>query len=184
MKWEDEVEEAARSDELAEGRLKNRGRAEMVRAINFMSRAEAQLNDGRAEEALPLERQALASLERGPSTRRRYFLRTLARSSIAHRHHAAIAPPTGAKRVRGCATAPPIPCPRRSNRQREVMRELVSAAAGTSSVDASLAARVAAIDPASPELQKAAVGIADRSAASTSGAVRFEPRCRRSPHTR
>ena len=72
----DEVEEAANSDELAEGRLENRGRAEMVRAINFMSRAEAQLNDGRAEEALPLERQALASLERALD-RRRYFLRTL-----------------------------------------------------------------------------------------------------------
>jgi hypothetical protein len=40
------------------------------------------------------------------------------------------------------------------------MRELVSAAAGISAVDASLAARVAAIDPASPDLQKAAVGIA------------------------
>ena len=46
---EDEVEEAAHSDELAEGRLQNTGRAEMLRAINAMSRAEAQLNDGRAE---------------------------------------------------------------------------------------------------------------------------------------
>ena len=45
---EDEVEEAAQSDELAEGRLQNTGRAEMLRAINAMSRAEAQLNDGRA----------------------------------------------------------------------------------------------------------------------------------------
>ena len=73
---EDEVEEAAHSHELAEGRLENRGRAEMLRAINFMSRAEAQLNDGRADEALAFERQALASLERALD-RRRYFLRTL-----------------------------------------------------------------------------------------------------------
>ena len=74
-----------------------------------MSRAEAQLNDGRAEEALVFERQALASLERALD-RRRYFLRTLARS-IAHRHHAAADRPTGARRVRGCATAPPMPPP-------------------------------------------------------------------------
>ena len=44
---EDELEEAAKSDELVEGRLQNTGRAEMLRAINAMSRAEAQLNDGR-----------------------------------------------------------------------------------------------------------------------------------------
>ena len=57
-------------------------------------------------------------------------------------------------------------------RQREVMRELASAAARTPAVDASLAARVAAIDPASPELQKAAVGIATaRSLEERSGAI-------------
>jgi hypothetical protein len=154
---EDEVEEAARSDELAEGRLENRGRAEMVRAINFMSRAEAQLNDGRAEEALPLEREALASLERALD-RRRYFLRTLPDRSRIDTTRRLTADRREARswvRERGAN-----PVPSAIERQREVMRELVSAAAGPSSVDASLAARVAAIDPASPELQKAAVGIA------------------------
>ena len=48
----------------------------MLRAINAMSRAEAQLNEGRAAEALVFERQALASLERALD-RRRYFMRTL-----------------------------------------------------------------------------------------------------------
>ena len=42
---------------------------------------------------------------------------------------------------------------------RRVMRELVSAAGGTASIDAALAARVAAIDPAAIELQQAAVAI-------------------------
>ena len=48
----------------------------MLRAINFMSRAEAELNAGRAVEALVLEREALKALERA-FDRRRYFLRTL-----------------------------------------------------------------------------------------------------------
>src|SRR4029079_11994766 len=73
---EDELEEAAKSDELSEGRSQNTGRAERLRAINAMSRAEAQLNDGRAADALVFEKQALASLERALD-RRRYFLRTL-----------------------------------------------------------------------------------------------------------
>jgi hypothetical protein len=154
---QDEVEEAAHSHELAEGRLENRGRAEMVRAINFMSRAEAQLNDGRAEAALVLERQALASLERALD-RRRYFLRTLpdrARIDTTRRLTADRREARSWVRDRAAAVVPTS-----IDRQRDVMRELVSAAAGTSAVDASLAARVAAIDPASPDLQKAAVGIA------------------------
>ncbi|HEX6162664.1 MAG TPA: hypothetical protein VFZ31_04835, partial [Vicinamibacterales bacterium] len=73
---QDEVEEAAHSHELAEGRLENSGRAEMLSAINAMSRAETHLNDGRLKEALVFERQALTHLERALD-RRRYFLRTL-----------------------------------------------------------------------------------------------------------
>ena len=154
---EDEVEEAAHSHELAEGRLENHGRAEMVRAINFMSRAEAQLNDGRAEDALVLERQALASLERALD-RRRYFLRTLpdrARIDTARRLTADRREARPWIRERADRATPPA-----IEQQRGVMRDLVAAAAGTLVTDASLAARVAAIDPSSPELQKAAVGIA------------------------
>jgi hypothetical protein len=166
---EDEVEEAAHSHELAEGRLENRGRAEMVRAINFMSRAEAQLNDGRAAEALVFERQALASLERALD-RRRYFLRTLpdrARIDTTRRLTADRREARSWVRDRAASATPSSIA-----RQREVMRELASAAAQTPAVDASLAARVAAIDPASPELQKAAVGIATaRSPDERSGAM-------------
>lgn len=74
---QDEVEEAEHSHELQEGRLENRGRAEMLRAINEMSRAEARLNAGDTAGALPAERAALAALQRA-FDRRRYFLRTLA----------------------------------------------------------------------------------------------------------
>ena len=154
---QDEVEEAAHSHELAEGRLENRGRAEMVRALNFMSRAEAQLNDGRAEDALVLERQALASLERALD-RRRYFLRTLPdRSRIDTTRRLSADGRDARPWVRERASAA---SPSSIQQQRQVMRELASAAAGTTPLDASLAARVAAIEPASPELQKAAVAIA------------------------
>ena len=166
---EDEVEEAAHSHELAEGRLENRGRAEMVRAINFMSRAEAQLNDGRAEDALVLERQALVSLERALD-RRRYFLRTLPdRSRIDLTRRLTADRREARPWVREPATAAP---PRLLQRQREVMRELVAAAAATTTPQASLAARVAAIEPASPELQQAAVAIATaRSAEERAAAI-------------
>jgi len=166
---EDEVEEAAHSHELAEGRLENRGRAEMVRALNFMSRAEAQLNDGRAEEALVFERQALASLERALD-RRRYFLRTLPDRSRIDTTRRLTADRSEARpwvRDRSEAAVPAS-----TQQQREVMRALVAAAAGTTAIDASLAARVAAIEPASPELQKAAVGIATaRSAEERAAAI-------------
>jgi hypothetical protein len=166
---EDEVEEATHSHELAEGRLENPGRAEMLRAINFMSRAEAQLNDGRAEDALVLERQALASLERALD-RRRYFLRTLPdRSRIdgARRLTGDRADARSWSRQRAEAT------PESLERQRGVMRALADAAAGRRAVDASLAAQVAAIDPASAALQDAAVAIAAaRSAREQQDAVR------------
>jgi hypothetical protein len=129
----------------------------MLRAINFMSRAEAQLNDGRAEEALVFERQALASLERALD-RRRYFLRTLPDRSRIDTTRRLTADRRDARpwvRQRADSAAPAS-----MQQQRDVMRALVAAVAGTVAVDASLAARVAAIDPASAELQKAAVGIA------------------------
>ena len=73
---EDEVEEAAHGDELQEGRLENRGRAEMLRAMGEMSRAEARLIAGDARGALVFERRALAALL-AAFDRRRYFLRTV-----------------------------------------------------------------------------------------------------------
>jgi hypothetical protein len=153
---QDEVEEAAHSHELAEGRLENQGRAEMVRALSFMSRAEAQLNDGNAREALVFERQALASLERALD-RRRYFLRTLpdrSRIDLTRRLSGERAEARSWTRDR-TRTEPPV-----ADAARALMRELAAAAAGTRTLDASLAARIAAIDPQSAPLQQAAVAIA------------------------
>jgi hypothetical protein len=153
---EDEVEEAAKSDELTEGRLHNTGRAEMLRAINAMSRAEAQLNDGRAVEALVFERQALASLERALD-RRRYFLRTLPdRSRIDGTRRL-----TGERRDARSWTRDERPAMVDTlESHRRVMRELAAAAETGARLDAALTARVAAIDPASHELRSAAVAMA------------------------
>jgi hypothetical protein len=153
---QDEVEEAAHSHELAEGRLENQGRAEMVRALNFMSRAEAQLNDGNAEAALVFERQALASLERALD-RRRYFLRTLpdrSRIDPSRRLSGERADARSWTRER-TRTEPGV-----ADTARAVMRDLAAVAAGTRAIDAALAAQVAAIDPQSAPLQQAAVALA------------------------
>jgi len=158
---QDEVEEAAHSHELAEGRLENSGRAEMVRALNFMSRAEAQLNDGNAAEALVFERQALASLERALD-RRRYFLRTMpdrSRIDVTRRLTGDRRDARPWVRDRAVATAGP------PERLQTAMRDLMAATADPSRVTASLAARVAAVEPAEPALQKAAVAIANAQSA-------------------
>jgi len=154
---EDEEVEAAASDELTEGRLQNAGRAEMLRAINAMSRAEGQLNDGKAVEALVFERAALKSLELA-FDRRRYFLRTLSergRIDPARRL-------TGTLRdarswSRDVARAPEDSA---TKRERLVMRELASALTGETMQDAQLATHLTALDPSSPELRQAAVEIA------------------------
>lgn len=72
----DEVEEAAHSHELAEGRMENEGQVELLAAIREMSRAEARLNAADTAEALTFERAALRALQRA-FDRRRYLLRTL-----------------------------------------------------------------------------------------------------------
>ncbi|HYE89300.1 MAG TPA: hypothetical protein VEA16_23275, partial [Vicinamibacterales bacterium] len=160
---EDEVEEAAHSHELAEGRLQNTGRAEMLRAINAMSRAEAELNDGRAKEALVFERQALIHLERALD-RRRYFLRTLPdRSRIDSSRRL-----TGERREARSwdRSDPSVRNARSLDAHRAVMRELASITGET----AALAARLAAIDPSSTALQSAAVTLAS----ATDGEARRE----------
>lgn len=156
---QDEVEEAAHSHEVAEGRLANTGRAEMLRAINFMSQAEALLNDGKAQEALVREREALRSLERA-FDRRRYFLRTLpdrSRIDVTRRLTGNLKEARSWSRDRPAVEVAPGLA-----QQRTLMRDL-SAAANGGSVDAALAARVVALDPAEGALQQAAVALASAS---------------------
>jgi len=159
---QDEVEEAAHSHEVAEGRLENTGRAEMLRAINFMSRAEAQLNDGNAVDALVLERQALRSLELA-FDRRRYFLRTLpdrSRIDLTRRLTGNLTEARSWRRDRQDGAAAPALA-----QQRALMRDLAAAANTGAGVDAALAARVAALDPSAASLQQAAVTLASAATA-------------------
>ncbi len=154
---QDEMEEAAHSHELAEGRLENTGRAEMLRAINFMSRAEAQLNDGKAVEALVLEREALKSLERA-FDRRRYFLRTLpdrSRIDTTRRLTGNLKDARSWTRGRSWLGGSPA-----FEEQRVLMHDLAAADHTGAGLDASLAARIAALNPSESSLQQAAVALA------------------------
>ena len=72
----DETHEAENESEIAAGRLVNRGRVALVDAIRQMSRAVARLNEGDPRAALPIEKQALISLQEAFS-RTRYLLRAL-----------------------------------------------------------------------------------------------------------
>jgi hypothetical protein len=161
---EDELEEAAKSDELTEGRLQNTGRAEMLRAINAMSRAEAELNDGRAAEALVFERQALASLERALD-RRRYFMRTLPdRSRIDPARRL-----SGERRDARSWSRDQrlVPGSDAVEAARRLMRDLAAASVDGAGVDATMAARLVAVDPNSADLQRAAVAVASASSDET-----------------
>lgn len=154
---QDEVEEAAHSHEIAEGRLENSGRAEMVRALNFMSRAETELNAGRAVEALVLEREALKALARA-FDRRRYFLRTLPERSRIDTTRRLTGNRSEARPWVGDRGR--VEAPAGLAGTRELMHELAAAAGVAAGADAGLAAKVANLDPADASLQKAAVALA------------------------
>jgi hypothetical protein len=151
----DEVEEAEQSHELQEGRLENAARAEMLRAINDMSRAEAHLNAGDTARALVSERAALAALQQA-FDRRRYFLRTLAeRSRIdptrrlsgdrtraqSHSRHATVNEPAAAGDLRS------------------LLVELATVSQRGDGVPAALIARLASIDPAVAEWRQLAAAL-------------------------
>ncbi len=73
---EDEEEEAENSNEIQEGRLKNRGQSELAQAVDFMTQAERDLTTANTGDALKAQRAALAAVQRAQS-RQRYFLRTM-----------------------------------------------------------------------------------------------------------
>lgn len=149
---QDEVEEAAHSHELQEGRLENAGRAEMVRALTEMSRAEARLNAGDTTGALVYERLALEALQRA-FDRRRYFLRTLperARIDLSRRL-------SGDRREAGSSTRRPAePGEDLLDGERELMRDLARVADGDLAGVPLVAARLASLDTNEPEWQRLA----------------------------
>jgi hypothetical protein len=152
---EDEVEEAAHSHELAEGRFENTGQVELITAIREMSRAEARLNSADTAEALVNERAALRALQRA-FDRRRYLLRTLperARIDLSRRLSGELATARSSTQAVDAKSLNPF-----LERAREVVRDLDAATAPINA--AALASRILALDPQSEELQKAALNIA------------------------
>jgi len=153
---QDEVEEAAHSHELQEGRLENAGRAEMLRAINEMSRAEARLNAGDASGALVFERNALAALQRA-FDRRRYFLRTLAeRSRIDPTRRLTGDRASAQSRARTTAGEPADP----GARARQLLRDLAALVDTGGTASPALLARLAAVDTAEGEWRQLASSLA------------------------
>lgn len=157
----DEIEEAEQSHELQEGRLENSGRAEMLKAINQMSRAERHLNAGDTVQALVAERAALASLQRA-FDRRRYFLRTMterARIDPARRL-------TGDRSKAASHTREPeAESKTDAAGLRALLVELAAVADRGDPAPAALMARLASIDPASAPWRRTAAALGSAASA-------------------
>ena len=163
---EDEVEEAAHSHELQEGRDDNKGRRDVLAAIRAMSRAEQMLNRANTTEALPHERAAVDALQRAFS-RTRYLLRTLpVRAQIdldrrlsgdragARQSRRVTAPSTD--RVRVAATLAIV------TRLEAAGQDLAAAPSGELRREfLDVADRVLALDPRSPSLAAIAQSLLD-----------------------
>jgi hypothetical protein len=156
---QDEIEEAEQSHELQEGRLENAGRAEMLRAINEMSRAEALLNSGDTARALVSERAALGALQRA-FDRRRYFVRTMTERSHIDPARRLTGDATGARpRTRdraeiSASTAEDL---------RALVRDLAPMAESGAAPPPELIAKVASVDPSSPNWPRMAAALSQAS---------------------
>ena len=160
-----EEEEAAGEDDLAAGRLANQGRIDLLRAIRSMSRAAARLADHDPTAALPVEKEALASLQRAFS-RSRYILRTLGereRLDLSRRLTGVLA--ALARTRQPAAEAEPHP---RTAALRRLLADTAALAADLragheiATRSAELAQRALQIDPASPPLAEIATWLSAR----------------------
>lgn len=152
---EDEEAEAEHSNEIQEGRLENRGQADLREATRLMSMAERSLLVADTGSALVSQKAALVAMQRALS-KQRYFLRTLpVRSQIdlTRRLSGDLA---------GAQPWPRDPLSRESDARPAAARRLLRdvdawANCGGGAPGASeLAARLLALDPASTSLQAAA----------------------------
>jgi hypothetical protein len=160
-----EEEEAAGEDDLAAGRLANQGRMDLIRAIRSMSRAAARLADHDVTAALPIEKEALASLQRAFS-RSRYILRTLSereRLDLSRRLTGVLAALATSRRP----AVSPEPLPRTAALRRlladtaALVAEL-RAGGDIAGRSAELAQRALQIDPASAPLAEIATLLSAR----------------------
>ena len=150
-----EEEEAAGEDDLAAGRLVNRGRAELMRAIRSMSRAAARLADADATGALPVEKEALAYLQRAFS-RSRIILRTLSereRLDLSRRLTGVLAQLARDTRPRREVAPDPVVVA-----ARRALADLGSGAR-TATERTAIVERILAIRPTSPALRDAAAAV-------------------------
>jgi len=161
--------EAAGEDDLAAGRLANRGRADLVRAIRSMSRAAAQLATPDVVAALPTEKEALTYLQSAFS-RSRYILRTLSereRIDLSRRLTGVLAALARATRPAAEAAANP-----RITALRRILADVATLSAdpnrstGAGAARASaLAEQVLRLDPATPAWRDAAAALTRAAAA-------------------
>jgi hypothetical protein len=170
---EDEEEEAEHSDEIAEGRLENTARKEIVTAIQHMSRAEVGLAAVSTGAALPPARAAVEALQRAFG-RNRYFLRTLpvrSRVDPSRRLTGEMKDASDWKRD----IPPPVHDPQ-SLAARRVLERLIalSPAVRANTVDpqvlTSMAEEALAVDPSATEWQeisKSLMALRDRGSAAT-----------------
>jgi hypothetical protein len=177
---QDEVEEAAHSHEVQEGRLENTGRSEMLRAIAEMSRAEARLSAGDTAGALVFERVALAALQRA-FDRRRFFLRTLPERSRIDVSRRLSGDRTGAgSSERNVAPVDPDPV----RRERELIHALAPMASEGFAVAATVAARLASLGNGADDWHRLATALVtaegerDRRAAAEAAMLALSARAR------
>jgi hypothetical protein len=167
----DETAEAAAEDDLSAGRMANRGRDALLRAIRYMSRAATLLTTDEVPRALADEKSAVTQLEQAFS-RSRILLRALTereRIDMARRLSGTL---TDAASDRSPAvTAEPDA---RADALRRVLADVTSLAAAPTAADAPraaglLAERILRIDATAPDARAAAAALASVADAGAAG---------------
>jgi hypothetical protein len=156
----DEAKEAENEGEILVGRLVNRGRTALVAAIRQMSQASAALNEGDPKRALPIERQALISLQQAFS-RTRYLLRALTqreRLDLSRRLTGVLALARPDARPQEAATLDSSVAA-----LRQALREISMIASGRRPQSAAsvVAQSVLAVDPSDSTLQRVATRLGE-----------------------
>jgi hypothetical protein len=178
---QDEEVEAEHSHEIQEGRLENRGQAEMVLATRLMTWAERQLTAADTGEALKAQRGALAAVQRALS-RHRYFLRTLPTAGEIDLSRRLTGDLSAARSARRSARERPVD--QQVVRVRALLADLARLAraldpAGLpaqtrvelASLAGSAATRALALEPASAPLASASAGLTEASRHITAGRI-------------
>jgi hypothetical protein len=157
----DETAEAAAEDDLSAGRMANRGRDALLRAIRYMSRAATLLTTNEVPRALADEKSAVTQLEQAFS-RSRILLRALTereRIDLARRLSGTLTD-AASDRSPAVTGAPDA----RADALRRVLADVTSLAASLTTADAPrsagmLAERILRIDATAPDARAAAAAL-------------------------